>query len=60
VFDINEHIARDTRFQGEDLLGQISLDPKVSYALADSATSLFPQRYPFRTVLAGARRHATQ
>jgi hypothetical protein len=60
VLDVNEHIARHTRFEGEGFLRQIPRNPKVAYALADSAMPLFLQRHPFRTVLAGARRNATQ
>jgi hypothetical protein len=59
VFDIDEHIARHTGPQGKGLLGHGPFDTKGSYALADGATSLFPQRDPLGTVLAGARRHAT-
>ena len=59
VLDIDEHVARHTGPQGKGLLGHTSLGTKGSYALADGATSLLPQRHPLGTVLAGARRHAT-
>lgn len=59
VFDVDENVPGDSRPQGQRLLRHALGQPKSADVAPDNGSSMLPFRDTLRTVLAGARRHAT-
>lgn len=56
--DIDQHIARHTRVQGEDFLGHVALNAKFANVAPDCLSPPFPLGNPLGAVLVRARGHA--